>query len=106
MVFRQRKAGPSLLCLGGRSDGMRLQGDLYGAKPAERCALLCAGEKPAAPALPFVVRFHLHSFGFSSLEEIQAENPVLAINATCKPFFPSKGCSVAWWVMELQLVRW
>lgn len=84
-MFRQRNAGALLLCLWGRNDGTCLQGDLYGTKPVERYAALCTGEKPAALALPFLVRFYLSLFDFSSVEEIQAENQVLTIKTkVCK----------------------
>jgi len=36
------------------------------------------------PALPLLGRFHLSPFGFSSVEEVRAENPVLAVTTNAR----------------------
>lgn len=56
----------------------------------------------------FLGRFGLSLLDFSSMEEIQAENPTPAINTevTREPFFSLKSCSMVWWVMKLQQAQW
>lgn len=47
-------------------------------REARRKARVAVPGEECAPALPFLVRFHLSPFGFSSGEEMRAETPVLA----------------------------